>query len=98
MNDEHHSSDTNLTETMAARIEIEPVTDPAVEKEIADAVSALEGVTDFKIEKGAIHVSYDPLITSERKIADVLSTAGGEIKAADSETEAPHPDLPRRSN
>jgi len=96
MNDEPHRSDTNSTETMAAKIDIEPVSDPAGEKRIADAVSALEGVIDFRIENGAVHVSYDPLTTSEKKIAHAVSAAGGKVKAVDSETEVPHPDLPQQ--
>ncbi len=96
MNDEPHRSDTNLTVTMGARIDIEPVSDPAGEKRISDAVSALEGVTDFRIENGVVHVGYDPLTTSETKIAHAVSAAGGKVKAADSETEAPHPDLPQQ--
>jgi hypothetical protein len=96
MNDKPKRSDTNLTETMAAKIDIEPVSDPAGEKRIADLVSALEGVTDFRIENGVVHVSYDPLTSSEKKIAHAVSAAGGKVKAADSETEAPHPDLPQQ--
>ena len=53
---------------MAARIEINELGDPVRQKEIIDAVEVLEGVIETKIEKGALHVSYDPLATTEKKI------------------------------
>jgi copper chaperone CopZ len=96
MHDKPHRSDTNLTETMAAKIEIEPMNDPAGENRIAEGVAALDGVTDFKIKNGVVHVSYDPLTTSEKKIEHAVSAAGGKIKATESETEIPHPDLPQQ--
>lgn len=96
MNDKPQHADTDLTETMAAKFEIEPVSDPSGEKRITDVVSALEGVIDVRIENGALHVTYDPLTTSERKIAHAVSAAGGKAKAADSEPEAPHPELPQQ--
>src|SRR3954463_8418976 len=61
-------SDSSLDETMAARIEINELGDPAHQKKITDAVEALDGVIETKIEKGALHVSYDPLATTEKKI------------------------------
>ena len=36
--------------------------------EITDAVEVLNGVIETKIEKDALHVSYDPLATTEKKI------------------------------
>ena len=51
----------SLSETMAARIEIKELGDPARQKKITDAVAALDGVIETKIAKGALHVSYDPL-------------------------------------
>ena len=44
---------------MAARIEIKELDDPVRQKQISDAVEALDGVIETKIEKGALHVSYD---------------------------------------
>jgi hypothetical protein len=54
-------ADSSLRETMAARIEINELGDPVRQKEITDAVVALDGVIETKIEKGALHVSYDPV-------------------------------------
>jgi len=96
MHDKTHRPDTDPTETMAAKIEIEPMNDPACEKRIAEDVTGLDGVTDFKMKNGVVHISYDPLTTSEKKIEHAVSAAGGKIKAADSETEVPHPDLPQQ--
>ena len=87
--------DSSLSETMAARIEIEELGDPAHQKKITDAVAALDGVIETKIEKGALHVSYDPLATTENKIEQAVRSTGTTIRAAATDTEDAHPDLPR---
>ena len=87
-------ADSSLSETMAARIEIEQLGDPAQQKKITDAVEALDGVIETKIEKGALHVSYDPLATTEKKIEQAIRSTGTSIKAAATDTEGAHPDLP----
>ena len=87
-------ADSSLSETMAARIEIEELEDPAHQKKITDAVAALDGVIETKIEKGALHVSYDPLATTEKKIEQAVRSTGTTIKAAATDTEGAHPDLP----
>ena len=79
---------------MAARIEIKELDDPVRQKQISDAVEALDGVIETKIEKGALHVSYDPLATPEKKIEQVVRSTGTTIKAAATDTEGAHPDLP----
>ena len=84
----------SLTETMAARIEIEELGDPSRQKKMTDAVEALDGVIETKIEKGALHVSYDPLATTEKKIEQAIRSTGTTIKAAATDTEDAHPDLP----
>jgi len=86
--------DSSLSETMVARIEINELGDPAHQKKITDAIEALEGVIETKIEKGALHVSYDPLATTEKKIEEVIRSTGTTIKAAATDTEGAHPDLP----
>ncbi len=75
-------ADSSLRETMAARIEIKELGDPARQKKITDAVAALDGVIETKIEKGALHVSYDPLATTEKKIEQAVRSTGTTIKAA----------------
>ena len=87
-------ADSSLSEIMAARIEIKEWGDPAHQKKITDAVEALDGVIETKIEKGALHVSYDPLATSEKKIEQAIRSTGTTIKAAATDTEGAHPDLP----
>lgn len=79
---------------MAARIEIEELGDPAHQKRITDAVAALDGVIETKIEKGALHVSYDPLATTEKKIEQAVRSTGSTIKTAATDTEGAHLDLP----
>jgi len=54
----------------------------------------LDGVIETKIEKGALHVSYDPLATTEKKIEQAVRSTGTSIKAAATDTEGAHPDLP----
>jgi len=93
MNNKTDPADSNLSETMAARIEIEELGDPAHQKKITDAVEALHGVIETKIEKGALHVSYDPLATTEKKIEQAVRSTGTSIKAAATDTEGAHPDL-----
>jgi hypothetical protein len=87
-------SDSSLSETMAARIEIEELGDPAHQKKITDAVAALGGVVETKIAKGALHVSYDPLATTEKKIEQAIRSTGTTIKNAVIDTEGAHPVLP----
>jgi len=94
MNDEPDHTDRSLSETMAARIEIKELGDPVRQKEITAAVEALDGVIETKIEKGALHVSYDPLATTEKKIEQAVRSTGTTIKAAATDTEGAHPDMP----
>jgi hypothetical protein len=54
----------------------------------------LDGVIETKIEKGALHVSYDPLATTEKKIEQAIRSTGTTIKTAATDTEGAHPDLP----
>jgi len=90
--------DSSLSETMVARIEIKELGDPVCQTEITDAVEALDGVIESKIEKGALHVSYDPLATTEKKIEEAIRSTGSTVKAAATDRETPHPDLPTPTN
>jgi copper chaperone CopZ len=94
MKNKTDSADSSLSETMAARIEVNDAGDPAHQKKITDAVEALDGVIETKIEKGALHVSYDPLATTEKKIEQAVRSTGTTIKTAATDTEGAHPDLP----
>jgi copper chaperone CopZ len=94
MKKKSHDADSSLRETMAARIEIRELGDPARENEITDAVTALHGVIEVKIENDALHVSYDPLATTKKKIEQAIRSSGNTIKAAATEKETAHPDLP----
>jgi copper chaperone CopZ len=94
MKNKPDSADSSLSETMTARIEIKELGDPARQKKITDAVGALDGVIETKIAKGALHVSYDPLATTERKIEQAIRSTGTTIKNTATDTEGAHPDLP----
>jgi len=83
---------------MVARIEIQALGDPACQTQISEAVEPLEGVIEVKIEKGALHVSYDPLATTEKKIEQAVRSTGNTVKAAATDTKTPHPDLPTSAN
>jgi copper chaperone CopZ len=87
-------ADSSLRETMAARIEIKELGDSVRQKEITNAVKALDGVIEAKIENDVLHVSYDPLTTSEKKIEQAIRSTGSTVKAAATDTETAHPDLP----
>jgi copper chaperone CopZ len=76
---------------MVARIEIEGIGVAANEKEMTDSVSALRGVREVRIENGAMHVTYDPLATSEKKIEKAVRASGNTVKVAATDTETPHP-------
>jgi copper chaperone CopZ len=94
MKNKPDSANSSLSETMVARIEIEELGDPAHQKQITDAVGELDGVIETKIEKNALHVSYDPMATSEKKIEQAIRSTGTTIKTAATDTEGAHPDLP----
>src|SRR5438034_60311 len=98
MKDKTNHTNSSLRQTMAARIEIEELGDPARQKKLTDAVVALDGVIEAKIENGALHVSYDPLATSEKKIEQAVRSTGSTVKAAATDTESAHPDLPMPAN
>ena len=88
MNEEKGQESSALDEVMVARIEIEEIGAAANEKEMTDSVSALPGVREVKIENGAMHVTYDPLATSEKKIEEAVRASGNTVKAAAADTEA----------
>jgi hypothetical protein len=98
MNNKPDPADSSLTETMAARIEINELGDPTRQKEITDAVVALNGVIEAKVEKGALHVLYDPLATTQKKIEQAIRSSGTTIKTAATDTETAHLDLPTSAN
>jgi len=94
MKDKPDSADSSLSETMAARIEINELRDPAHEKKIIDAVGALDSVIENQNRERALHVSNDPLATIEKKIEQAIRSTGTAIKAAATDTEGAHPELP----
>jgi allophanate hydrolase subunit 1 len=98
MKDKPDHTDSSLSETMATRIEIKELGDPNRQKELTDAVEALGGVIELKIAKGALHISFDPLATTEKKIEEAVRSTGSTIKAAATDRETPHPDLPNPAN
>jgi hypothetical protein len=98
MKEEPDQAHLSLSETMAARIEIKELGDPARESQITDAILALNGVIDARIQKGALHVSYDPLTTTEKKIEQAVRSTGNTVKDAATDTEAAHPNLPTPAN
>ena len=79
-------------------VEIKDLKDPTRQKQITDAIVALDGVIEAKIENDLLHVSYDPLATSEKKIEQAIRSTGITVKAAATDTETAHPDLPTTAN
>jgi copper chaperone CopZ len=97
MKDEPDHVDSSLTETMAARLEIEQLGEAVRQKEILGAVTALDGVIEATVAKGALHVSFDPLATTQKKIEQAVRDTGNRVTTASADTETPHPDLPTPS-
>lgn len=91
MNNPTDPENSALSELMVARLEIEQLGDPTSEKQITNAVIALNGVKDVKVENDALFITYDPLITAEKKIEAAVRSSGGAVKAAGTDTEGPHP-------
>jgi copper chaperone CopZ len=91
MKEEPDHADSILSETMAARLEIEQLGDAVRQKEIIDAVVALDGVIEATAEKGALHVSFDPLATTQKKIEQAVRGTGNTVTTASADTETPHP-------
>jgi len=98
MKDKSDPTSSSLGETMAARIAIKDFGDPAHQKKMTDAVAASDGVIETKIAKSALHVSYDPLATTEKKIEQAIRSTGTTINAAATDTEDAHLDLPQQIN
>jgi copper chaperone CopZ len=80
-----------LGATMVARIESEGLGSPTHEKAITDALNAIDGIQEVIIENGAIHVTYDPLQTAEKKIEESIRASGNRVTSATTDTETPGP-------
>jgi hypothetical protein len=50
-------------------------------------------VIETRIQKGALHISYDPLTTTEKKIEQAVRSTGNTVKTAATDTETAHPEL-----
>jgi copper chaperone CopZ len=77
--------------TMVARIESEGLGSPTREKAVTDALNAIDGVQEVSIEGGAIHVTYDPVQTSEKKIEESIRASGNSVTSAPTDSETPGP-------
>jgi copper chaperone CopZ len=80
-----------LVATMVARVESEGVGSSTHEKAITDAVNALDGVEEVSIENGAIHVTYDPLQTTEKRIEESIRASGNSVTSATTDSETSRP-------
>ena len=91
MSEETDKDRTALDATMVARIESEDVGSSTHEKAITDALNAIDGVQEVNIENGAIHVTCDPLRTTEKKIEESIRASENSVTSA-TNTETPGPD------
>jgi copper chaperone CopZ len=82
---------TALDATMVARIESEGVGSSTHEKAITDALNAIDGVQEVRIENRAIYVTYDPLRTTEKKIEESIRARGNSVISAATDSETPGP-------
>jgi copper chaperone CopZ len=74
---------------MVARIESDGVGSPTHEKAITDALDSIDGVEEVSMENGAIHVTYDPLQTTEKKIEESIRASGNSVTSAETDSEMP---------
>ena len=88
--------ETGLQEPMVARIEVENLGSAISEKEISDALQQMNGVSSVTIAKDAVHVTYDPMQTSEIKIEAAIRKSGNTVTAAETDREMPHADTTER--
>jgi len=93
VSEETDQGQAELTTNMVARIESDGVGSPVRERAITDALSAIDGVSEVRIATGAIHVTYDPLKTSEKNIEESIRASGNDVAGAKTDSEIPHPDL-----
>ena len=89
MSEETNKNWAALVATMVARIESEGMGSPTHEKAITGALNAIDGVEEVSIENGAIHVTYDPLQTTEKKIEESIRASGNSVTSAETDSEAP---------
>jgi hypothetical protein len=54
MNEKPEHAHSSLSETMTARIEINELGDPVRQREITDAITAMDGVIEVNLAKGAL--------------------------------------------
>jgi copper chaperone CopZ len=79
---------------MVARIESDGWGSPTHEKAITDALDSIDGVEEVSMENGAIHVTYDPLQTTEKKIEESIRASGNSVTSAETDSEMPRPVSP----
>ena len=91
MNEEADEGWAALVATMVARIESDGVGSPTHEKAITDALDSIDGVEEVSMANGAIHVTYDPLQTTEKKIEESIRASGNSVTSAETDSETPRP-------
>jgi hypothetical protein len=82
MKNKPDSADLSLSETMAARIEVNDAGDPAHQKKITDAVEALDGVIETEAEKealGLVGLIPDVTETEDVQLQRVLMQLGHKV-------------------
>ena len=89
MSEETDKDRAALGVTMVARIESEGVGSPTHEKAITDALNTIQGVQEVSIANGAIHVTYEPLQTTEKKIEESIRASGNSVTSAITDSETP---------
>ena len=91
MSEETDKDRTALHATMVAHIESDAVESSTHEKAITDALNAIDGVQEVRIENRAIYVTYDPLRTTEKKIEESIRAGGNSVTSATTDSETPGP-------
>jgi copper chaperone CopZ len=71
----------SLEPPMVARFEVNDLGSPVVQKKITDALEAIDGVSEVTIALNAVHVRYDPIEISEKRLRETIQHTGASVKA-----------------
>jgi hypothetical protein len=88
MNEKQRDS---LDPPMVARFEVNDLGSAVAQKKIADALQAVHGVAEVTFALDAVHVRYDPVETSEKRLRQTIQNTGFSVKAMAADLETPRP-------
>lgn len=84
---------TGAEELVQATISVEHLDDPATQSDVMAAVRALDGVRSVNLVEGKLHICYDPLRITEKKLEAAIGRSGHRPEGGEVERESPFADL-----